>query len=274
MHITHPLKLTILTPSFNQGGYIEQTIRSVLSQNYRPVEHIVIDGGSTDGTIGVLKQYPHLLWVSEKDRGQADALNKGFARATGDIIGWINSDDYYEDHIFESVTECFQDPDIMWVIGNLTYVFDHTMELVPDRSPHVTFERLVKNPDIVRQLPTFFRKSFLERAGGWNPDYFMAMDFDLWIRLAKLSSPRMVERNWAYFRLHALQKTSHANILRQKKEMVEILRREHVQWTAIATMCLWKRWFWMKGLVKELLMNAGIISEKYRSRSIRSRTAG
>jgi glycosyltransferase involved in cell wall biosynthesis len=274
MHIAHPPKLTILTPSFNQGGYIEQTIRSVLSQNYQPVEHIIIDGGSTDSTVGVLKQYPHLLWVSEKDRGQADALNKGFGRATGDIIGWINSDDYYEHNIFESVAECFQDPDIMWVIGNLTYVFDQSMELVPDRSPHVTFDRLVRNPDIVRQLPTFFRKTFLERAGGWNPDYFMAMDFDLWIRLAKVSSPRMVESNWAYFRLHTLQKTSHANILRQKKEIVAILRREHVPWTAIATICLWKRWFWMKGLVKELLMNAGIISEKYRSRSIRSKTAG
>lgn len=267
-------KLTILTPSFNQGPYIEQTIRSVLAQKYEPVEHIVIDGGSTDSTVDVLKKYPHLRWISEKDRGQADALNKGFARATGDIVGWINSDDFYEDNIFESVRECFQDPDVMWVIGNLTYVFDQTTEMVPDRSPHVTFDRLVRNPDMVRQQPTFFRKTFLEHAGGWNPEYFMAMDFDLWIRLTKLSSPRMVESNWAYFRLHALQKTSHANVLRQKEEIVAILRREHVQWTAIAAICLRKRWFWMKGIVKEILMNIGIISQKYRSRPIRRKTAG
>lgn len=101
-----PLKLTIITPSFNQAPYIEQTIRSVLAQDYPCVEHIVIDGGSTDCTVDVLKKYPHLQWVSEKDRGQADALNKGLAKASGDIIGWVNSDDYYEHKIFGSIVKC------------------------------------------------------------------------------------------------------------------------------------------------------------------------
>lgn len=274
MRKTHSPTLTILTPSFNQSRYIEQTIRSVLSQNYQPVEHIVIDGGSTDGTVDVLKQFSHLVWVSEKDRGQADALNKGFARATGEIVGWINSDDYYEADIFDSVMEYFSDPDAMWVIGNLTYVYEHTKEMVPDRSRHITFDRLAKNPDIVRQAPTFFRKTFLERAGKWNPDYFMAMDYDLWIRLAKLSAPRMVDDNWAYFRIHTLQKTSHANVLRQKNEIIAILNREHAPWTAIAGIRLWKRWFWIKGLVKSLLITCGVISEKYRSKPMRNEIAG
>ena len=268
-----PPKLTIITPSFNQGAYIERTILSVLSQKYQHVEHIVIDGNSTDMTIDVLKKYPHVLWVSEKDRGQADALNKGFARATGDIIGWINSDDYYEDDIFESVVECFQDPDVMWAIGNLTYVFDQTNEMIPTKSPVISYERLVSNPDILRQQPTFFRKEFIERAGRWNPDYFMAMDFDLWIRLSRLSLPRMADSNWAYFRHHALQKTSHANVLRQQDEIVEILRREHAPSTTIASICIWKRWLWMKGLVKGILIRLGIISRKYQSRPIRHKTA-
>lgn len=255
--------LTILTPSFNQGRYIEQTIRSVSSQDYRPVEHIVIDGGSTDGTVDLLRHFPHLQWISEADRGQADALNKGLARAAGDIIGWINSDDYYEQNIFASVMRCFEDPAVMWVIGNLTYVDDETSEMAPDTSRAVTFERLARNPDIVRQTPAFFRKAFIERAGGWNPDYFMAMDFDLWVRLAKLSAPRMVNSNWAFFRLHAHQKTSHANVIRQKKEIVTILRRERAKWSCIAALSLRKRWYWAKGLLKERLIDAGLLGKTF-----------
>jgi glycosyltransferase involved in cell wall biosynthesis len=236
------------------------------------VEHIVVDGGSTDSTVDVLKKYPHLLWVSEKDRGQADALNKGFAKATGDIIGWINSDDYYEANIFDSVVECFRDPDVMWAIGNLTCVFDQTGEVIPVRSPVVTFDRLVNNPDIVRQQPTFFRRDFIDRAGGWNPEFFMAMDFDLWVRLAKMSPPRMIENNWAYFRLHGLQKTSHANTLRQSKELIAILKREQVHWAIMAKIRLCKTWASLKGRLKEFLLNARIISTKYRGKPLRSKS--
>ena len=263
------ITVSIITPSYNQERYIEQNIRSVQAQDYPHVEHIVIDGGSTDSTVDVLKKYPHLLWVSEKDRGQADALNKGFAKATGDIIGCINSDDYYEENIFKSVVECFRAPDVMWVIGNLTCVFDQTGEVIPVRSPVVTFDRLVNNPDIVRQQPAFFRRDVIDRAGGWNPEYFMAMDFDLWVRLAKISPPQMTENNWAYFRLHALQKTSHANTLRQTKELITILKREQVHWAIIANIRLRKSWASIKGRIKESLLNAGIISPRYRGRPLR-----
>jgi glycosyltransferase involved in cell wall biosynthesis len=105
--------ISIITPSFNQGAYIEQTILSVLHQDYGHVEHIVVDGGSTDATLDVLRRYPHLKWVSEKDRGQADALNKGLALAKGDIIGWVNSDDYYQDNIFGSVVGHFRATSMM-----------------------------------------------------------------------------------------------------------------------------------------------------------------
>jgi hypothetical protein len=158
----------------------------------------------------------------------------------------------------------------MWVIGNLTYVDDETLQMTPDKSPAVTFERVARNPDIVRQAPAFFRKGFIERAGGWNPDYFMAMDFDLWIRLAKVSAPRMVNSNWAFFRLHAHQKTSHANVIRQKKEIMTILRRERAKWSWIAALSLRKRWYWAKGLLKARLIDAGFIRK---ARSIKAHTA-
>src|ERR1700691_3409482 len=107
MRISDPM-ISIITPSFNQGAYMEQTIQSVLNQHCGRVEHIVVDGGSADDTVDILKKYPHLIWVSEKDRGQADALTKGLALAKGDIIGWVNSDDYYQDNIFAAVVSHFQ----------------------------------------------------------------------------------------------------------------------------------------------------------------------
>jgi glycosyltransferase involved in cell wall biosynthesis len=261
--------ISIITPSFNQGAYIEQTIQSVLRQNYRDLEHIVMDGGSTDGTVDILKRYPHLKWVSEKDRGQADALNKGLALAQGDIIGWINSDDYYEENIFDSVVSHFEATRARWVVGNMASVFDDATRAVFRNSPTITFDSLVQNPDIVRQPPTFFRKEALISAGGWNADRYMVMDYDLWIRLAKISPPAMIDENWACFRNHAAQKSGHANILRQSAEIADVLRRENVPSRVIASLQIKKAWYWAKGLAKERLIDAGLVPERYRIRAIR-----
>jgi glycosyltransferase involved in cell wall biosynthesis len=261
--------ISIITPSFNQGAYIEQTIQSVLNQNCGRVEHIVVDGGSTDDTVDILKKYPHLIWVSEKDRGQADALTKGLALAKGDIIGWVNSDDYYQDNIFAAVVSHFQRTDAQWVVGNLANVFDDGLEVVFRQSPKITFDALVREPDIVRQQSTFFRREALTSVGAWNADRYMVMDYDLWIRLAKVSPPVMVNENWAYFRNHAAQKSGLGNILRQSEEIASILRRENVALRLIASHRLKKRWYWMKGLAKEVLVNLGIVPQRYRTRPIR-----
>lgn len=268
------LKFSIITPSYNQAAYIEQTILSVQRQAGVEKEHIVIDGQSNDGTIEVLKKFPQLIWVSEKDKGQADALNKGLKIATGDIIGWINSDDYYADAALASVAEYFKDPATMWVIGNLSYVFDATGEIVEDSSPAVTYRRLLANPDIVRQQPTFFRRSFLLRAGGWNPHHFMTMDYELWVRLAKESTPTMAPETWAYFRTHAFQKTSHANILRQWREIKVILERERAGFPTRLRIGTSKRIQWLKGFLKSRLISAGLIDQRYRNRPVRLRRRG
>lgn len=265
------LKFSIITPSYNQAAYIEQTILSVERQAGVEKEHIVIDGQSNDGTIEVLKKFPQLIWVSERDNGQADALNKGLKIATGDIIGWINSDDYYAEAAFASVAEYFKDPTTMWVIGNLSYVFDATGEIVENSSPAVTYRRLLANPDIVRQQPTFFRRDFLQRVGGWDSEQFMTMDYELWVRLAKESTPRMALETWAYFRTHALQKTSHANILRQWHEIKKILKRERAGFPTRFRIGASKRIQWLKGFVKSRLISTGLLDQRYRNRPVRLR---
>ena len=262
-------KISIITPSYNHACFIEQTILSVLNQGYANFEHIVIDGGSTDNTVEILTKYPHLIWVSEKDRGQADALNKGLGRATGDIIGWINSDDYYQEHIFSSVAGNLIDPATQWVVGNVANQFDDGDAPRFRKSQDVTRTALIGDPDIVRQQPTFFRREFLLRAGGWNAEFYMAMDFDLWMRLVRWSAPLMVDEDWAYYRNHAAQKSSHANILRQMREISAILRREQVSWSQIAPHQCKKRWYWFKGLLKARLASAGLVPGKYRNRPVR-----
>ena len=194
--------------------------------------------------------------------------------ATGDIIGWINSDDFYEKNIFKSVIECFQELETMWVVGNLTYFFEKSGELITNKSPVVTVEHLIKNPDIVCQQPAFFRKDLLKRVGAWNSDCFMVMDFDLWMRLVKISPPKMINEQWAVYRNHALQKSSHGNILRQAREITSILRRESVPTKNIVMINIIKRWHWVKGYVKEFLINCGVISPKYQHRPIRMKPIG
>ena len=159
---------SILTPSYNQGRYIERTIRSVMAQNYSNVQHIVVDGASTDGTLDILRSFPHLTWTSEKDSGQADALNKALALATGDVIGWINSDDYYCENIFGSVIQHFHRTNADWLVGNLSLVFEDDTATDFRASPVVTRQALMRYPDIVRQQSTFFRRTFINTAGGWD----------------------------------------------------------------------------------------------------------
>lgn len=220
------MKISIVTPSYNQGKYIENAIQSILNQGTVDVEHIIMDGGSTDQTVEVLKRYPHLIWKSEKDRGQTHALNKGMKLCTGEIVGWINSDDFYERDIFATVLEAFSDPSIQWVIGKQPLYFDETGSIKPDTTPGITYERLLNNPDILRQAPAFFRKSFLDKFLPLDESLHMTMDLDLWLRMSKVASPKMFSNTFAYFRIQKDQKTNGELTGKQLQEMLVLFRRE------------------------------------------------
>lgn len=114
------MKISVLTPSYNSGAYIERAIQSVLHQDYDNIEHIVVDGGSSDNTLHILKRYDHLKWISEKDKGQSDAMNKAFKMSSGDIIVYLNADDYFNPNVFQTVIDYFtQDKDLNILVGNL-----------------------------------------------------------------------------------------------------------------------------------------------------------
>ena len=256
-------KISILTPSYNQGKYIEENILSVLNQNYPNFEHIIIDGGSTDNTVEILKKYPHLKWVSEPDEGQSDALNKGLAMATGEIIGWINSDDYYEKNIFNEVAKEFEDENVQWVIGNIINKYELINKYYKRKSPKVTYMTLIGSKCVMRQQGTFFRKELVLKAGGWDKDIYMCMDWDLWIRMAKISTPKMVDKYWSYFRWHDDQKSSAKNIMRQIDEWKQIYKREGVSIFTQYRVYFSSYKSLLKSQIKKILVRLHLIDKKY-----------
>ena len=203
-------KISVITPSFNQGGYIEQTIRSVMAQNYPNHEHIIIDGGSDDDTVNILKRYTHIRWLSEKDRGQSDAINKGFRMATGDIIAWINSDDWYEPGTFSLIADFFhRHPDRNVVMGNCNLVDEHGVIFDTVVNHERGFDEL-KQHWVPRSIPTqpaiFFRRRLLDEFGLLDESLHYAMDYDLWMRFAQRNRFHHLDVTVANYRFHSAAK--------------------------------------------------------------------
>lgn len=215
------LKISIVTPSYNQGNFIEKTIKSILNQNYENFEHIIIDGGSTDNTIEIVKCYKHLKWISEEDSGQANALNKGFALATGDIFAWLNSDDYYEVNIFNTVSEYFENhSDCDFLYGDITYVNKYDEKLFEISGDEINYNSLLKNPDLIRQPSFFWRREIFYKFGGIDESLNLVMDYDLFLKFTKIKKPCYIKKNFSYYRIYDETKT-HSN---RKKQAIEILK--------------------------------------------------
>jgi glycosyltransferase involved in cell wall biosynthesis len=218
------MKISIITPSLNQAGFIEETILSVMNQDYKDFEHIVIDGGSNDGTVEILKKYPHLKWISEKDKGQSDAINKGFRMAAGDVLAWLNSDDYYNQNIFKDVAAYFEaHPDCFFLYGNITYIDESGRPFAHVDGDTISYKKLLRNPDIVRQPSCFWRKEVLQTVGYLDEDLHVVMDYDYFLRIGKLYQFHYINRNLGFFRSYPQGKTS-SLAKRQAKEIFSVMK--------------------------------------------------
>jgi len=203
-----------VTPSFNQARYLEATIQSVLSQNYPRLEYIIVDGGSTDGSVEIIKKYQSKLawWVSEKDEGQTDAINKGFARANGDFLAWLNSDDTYEPNAISLAVKFLQDhPGIGLVYGDANYINEENRVIGRFPAVQTDLVRLRRGYVHIPQQAAFFRADLWRAVGPLDPSFYFAMDYDLWIRLARRSQVKYIPQTWANFRLHTSGKTISAD---------------------------------------------------------------
>jgi glycosyltransferase involved in cell wall biosynthesis len=205
------LTLSIVTPSYNTGKYLAAAVRSVLEQDWPGVDYAVIDGGSTDNSLDVLRSFgPRVQWVSEKDKGQSDAINKGFTRAKGDVLSWLNSDDTYAPGAFRSAMEYLQaNPDVGLVYGDANFI-DAQGNLI-GRCVHVepySRHRLFHYSDIIVQPAAFFRRSVFEKVGGVDTSLNWAMDYDLWLKIADASRVAYLPKVMANFRWLAGNKTA------------------------------------------------------------------
>jgi len=224
--------VSIVTPSFNQARFLEETIRSVLEQDYAPLEYLIVDGGSTDGSVDIVRRYADRLawWVSEKDEGQTDAINKGFAHARGEILAWLNSDDtYLPGAVAQAVAFLQAHPDVGMVYGDANLV-DETGRVIGKFPARQTdYRRLRRGYVHIPQQASFWRASLWRQVGPLDPTFYFAMDYDLWVRLARLSRLQYHPRLWANFRLHGEGKTSLSDD-RCWPEMLRVHYREGGSW--------------------------------------------
>jgi glycosyltransferase involved in cell wall biosynthesis len=229
-------KVTIVTPSYNQGHFIEKTIQSVLSQTYPKIEYLIIDGGSSDATCDVVRKYSDRIdyWVSEPDNGQSDAINKGWARSTGDILAWLNSDDYFLPGAVESAANALvSHSEASFVYGDAILVDWHGNS-IGDMNTHsraMTHKEFMRRriPYQVPQPTTFYRRSSLMSAGMLNVDLHYAMDFDLFMRLLQAGPAVYLPRRQAAMRLYPGTKTS-TNVTDNWHEKLGVLRQYDRYW--------------------------------------------
>ncbi len=221
------LKISVVTPALNQEQFIERTIQSVLTQNYPLLEYLIIDGGSIDGTLDILKRYEaELTWISEADRGQAEAINKGFKKASGDIVCWLNADDELMPRALPVVAAYFgQHPEAMLVYGEAEAIDEAGRSYGRRGNVKPTnFDDLVSQGDFIVQPATFWRASLLAEVGLLDETLRYCLDYDYWLRVAQKYSLHYLAVPLARERFHTHAKTTQAT-LRRIQEIEAVARR-------------------------------------------------
>lgn len=203
--ITQTPLVSIVTPSFNQVRYLEQTMCSVLEQDHPRIEYIVMDGASKDGSVDIIKKYESKLtyWTSEKDSGQAEAINKGLARVNGEIVAWLNSDDYYLPGAISSAVKVFEsNPDVAMIYGDMLAVDEYGQTTNVMKYGQLSLVDLLCF-QIIGQPSVFFRRDALEKAGLLDTTFHFLLDHHLWIRIAAQGNILHVPQVWSAARYHA-----------------------------------------------------------------------
>ncbi|MFO7614514.1 MAG: glycosyltransferase family 2 protein [Bacteroidales bacterium] len=226
------MKISVITPSYNQGGYIGQTVQSVLEQGMDDLEYIVVDGGSTDQTLEILKRHgDRIKWVSEPDQGFADAINKGIAMASGEIIGWLNSDDLYLPGALNRVLDYFAaHPGCRWLYGRCIIIDKNGKERwkwitrYKNLSLKSFSHQKLLRENFISQPAVFFRKDLFTEAGPLDLSLKYAIDYDLWLRFSRISPAHVIDHDLAAFRRHGASK-SETGYEKQFREQYEVAGR-------------------------------------------------
>lgn len=228
------MRISVVTPSFNQADFLDQTLRSVLDQDYSNLEYIVTDGGSTDGSVEIIRSHADRLagWCSERDEGQADAIAKGFEHASGDVFCWLNSDDLLLPGSLRAVAECFlRNPKVEAISGGAYTIDAHGQPLPAAYGSYTlgvaaSYDRLrFFGQEGVFQPATFWRRSAYEAVGGLNRDLQFIMDLELFTRLSRRRPFHRLPKLLACFRLHEACKSARMQDVRTRE--LEAFQREH-----------------------------------------------
>ena len=255
------MKISVLTPSYNQAAFLEQNILSVISQGLgESVEHIVMDGGSKDGSVDILRKYPHLIWKSESDRGQSHALNKALAISSGDIIGWVNSDDMLPPRALSTVCEYFmKHPDCYVLVGNKQAIDENSHLLYTAPATEVTFDGLLNGVQCVQQVCTFFRRTVFDTVGNFNESLHYGMDHEFFLRAARHFKFHTINADLGIFRRYADSKSG-SNALGFIRDRITIRKLHGGRLLCRANLMIlymfisepFKRIVWLRRLIRRL----------------------
>lgn len=241
-----PPLVTIVTPSYNQGEFIAETIDSVIGQNYPPIEYLVMDGGSTDGTVEILRQYGgQLRWESGVDAGQSDAIHRGFALSHGEIIAWINADDLYAPMAISRAVETLQTHPAAALVYGRAELIDREGRITGEQM-HMPwdFDTLLNRVNFIPQTATFFRRSAYEAVGGISVDLHYVMDYDLWLKLGRQFEVIAIPDILARVRMYPETKTASGGLPRieEMRRMIGRHGRSHLpdwhEWDALRAFIL------------------------------------